>query len=424
MENHTMLSLQGVGKKFCRGLRRSLVYGTLDTAKTVLGICYDTTALRKEEFWALKNITIDLNKGTALGVIGSNGAGKSTLLRLISGILTPDCGRIAVRGRVGSLIALGAGFHPHLSGRENIVLNGAVMGMGKAEIDAHTDEIIYFADIGEFIDAPVSKYSSGMRVRLGFSIAIHSSPDILIIDEVLAVGDAQFMKKSFARLESLIKDKGVTAVVVSHNMGTIQRLCAKSLVLDKGEAKFLGDTDLAVSYYYESILGHGDDDDPGQRNKLIHHRDCGMDIHADDFTALDENGLPSNRLLSGRPATFVVHVQNKQADPVAMPTVSLLILNIHLTDLYALLQLPLSLVKRQGLIKDRVRVACRVPYLGIAPGRYKIVIKVGSQEEGVYDSAMAYDEIRVGWPPELMEQTFSSYSDFKCVMPTEWEFLE
>lgn len=171
------LLIENLGKKFCRNLKRNLFYGSLDVAKTLLGIRFDAARLRRDEFWALEDINLNVRRGESIGIIGANGAGKSTLLRLISGILSPDKGRITVRGRVGTLIALGAGFHPHFSGRENIFLNGAILGMTTRELEERYDEIVRFADIGEFIEAPVSAYSSGMRVRLGFAIAIHSSPD-------------------------------------------------------------------------------------------------------------------------------------------------------------------------------------------------------------------------------------------------------
>lgn len=419
-----MLILEAVSKKFCRGLRRSLLYGSADITKTFLGISYDTTKLRRQEFWALQGISIQLKKGEALGVIGGNGAGKSTLLRLISGILTPDQGRIAVRGRVGTLIALGAGFHPYLTGRENILLNGAILGMTQEEISSRSNEIIEFAGIGEFIDAPVSTYSSGMRVRLGFSIAINSFPDILIIDEVLSVGDVHFMKKSYEQMEHLIKDHGVTTVVVSHNMATIQRLCPKTLVLDKGKAVFLGETSAAISCYYETVLGKKHEDVTITDARIIHHKECSLDLELDDFNILGENGLPTDHLATGRPAEFVVQIKNKLSKPLQMTTVSILILNAELTDLYALLELPLHLALKKGLIDERVKVSCRLPYMGLAPGCYKIIVKIGNQKDGVYDSAIVAAELRITRPAETLEARVSLHDDFKCFMPSQWSFLD
>ncbi len=419
-----MLCLQTVGKKFCRGLRRSLLYGSADIAKTFLGIRYNTENLRPKEFWALQDISFKMKQCEALGVIGGNGAGKSTMLRLISGIFSPDKGRIAVRGRIGTLIALGAGFHPYLSGRENILLNGAVLGMSREEIAGRTDEIIDFAGIGEFIDAPVSTYSSGMRVRLGFSIAINSSPDILIIDEVLAVGDLDFMKKSYARMEKLIKNNGVTAVVVSHNMATIQRLCARTLVLEKGKSVFLGDTSAAISCYYERVLGKPPDEDAAPSSKLIHHKECSLDIKVEDFQIFGENGLPADHLTAGKPAEFIVQLQNKLPKPAAMPTINILILNVHLTDLYVLLELPISASKEKNLIDKRASVSCKLPYMGLAPGRYKIIVKIGDKKDGVYDSAIVARELKITWPKDASDERLSLHDDFKYVMQAQWRFLD
>jgi lipopolysaccharide transport system ATP-binding protein len=423
-DNNEMLNLQSVSKKFCRGLRRSLLYGSADIAKTFLGIRYNTAKLRPKEFWALQDISFQMKPGEALGVIGGNGAGKSTLLRLISGIFSPDKGRIAVRGRVGTLIALGAGFHPYLSGRENILLNGAVLGMSRDEIASRTDEIIDFAGIGEFIDAPVSTYSSGMRVRLGFSIAINSSPDILIIDEVLAVGDLDFMKKSYARMENLVKNDGVTAVVVSHNMATIQRLCARTLVLDKGKSVFLGDTSTAISCYYERVLGKPLDEDDTTNAKLIHHKECSLDIKVEDFQIMGENGLPADQLISGKPAEFVVEIKNKLPKAAAMPTINILILNVHLTDLYVLLELPISASKEKKIFDKRANISCKVPYLGLAPGLYKIIVKIGDKKDGVYDSVIVARELKVSWPKDASDARLSLHDDFKFVMPAQWKFLD
>jgi len=184
MDKETLVQVKNVSKKFCRDLKKSLLYGAQDIAGEFLGYYGRNAQLRPEEFWALKDISFDLKRGECLGIIGKNGSGKSTILKLINGLLKPDAGRVTVRGRVGALIELGAGFNPILTGRENIYINGAVLGLGKREIDKKLDQIIDFSELEEFIDMPVQSYSSGMKVRLGFSIAAQMDPDILIIDEV------------------------------------------------------------------------------------------------------------------------------------------------------------------------------------------------------------------------------------------------
>ena len=187
-----VLSVKGISKKFCRDLKRSLLYGVQDIASELTGTRDKTETLRQKEFWALNNVSFELRRGDALGLIGPNGSGKTTLLRIISGLIRPDTGSCEVKGRLAPLIALGAGFIPILTGRENVYTNMSILGLSKHEIDQRFQDVLDFADIGDAIDTPVQSYSSGMAARLGFASAIHTEPDILLIDEVLAVGDAKF----------------------------------------------------------------------------------------------------------------------------------------------------------------------------------------------------------------------------------------
>lgn len=203
---------------------------------------------RKEEIWALKDISLEIKKGEKLGVIGDNGSGKTTLLKIITGITAPTTGKVEVNGRVAALIGLEAGFHPELTGEENIYLNGMLLGMNKKEIQEKFTQIIDFSGLGKFIDAPFYTYSSGMRLRLGFSIAIHSNPDILLIDEVLAVGDQEFQKKSFLVIQEFFK-KGKTIVFISHYLKSVTKLCPKSALLEKGEIKIIGESKKIISLY-------------------------------------------------------------------------------------------------------------------------------------------------------------------------------
>ena len=208
---------------------------------------------KKEEFWALKNINFSVKKGEIVGIIGSNGAGKSTLLKILSQITPPTEGEITIRGRVGSLLEVGTGFHPELTGRENIFLNGAILGMTKKEIVKKFDAIVKFAGIEKFLDTPAKRYSSGMYVRLAFSVAAHMEPDILIVDEVLAVGDAEFQKKCLGKMEEVAKKDGRTIIFVSHNMGAIARLCNRTILLKNGEIAFSGKTDEVISTYLDKL---------------------------------------------------------------------------------------------------------------------------------------------------------------------------
>lgn len=247
-----VLRVQNLYKKFCRTLTHSMYYGVIDSVRSMLGVAYDTGRLRENEFWALEDVCFELHKGETLGILGANGSGKSTLLRLITGIYPPDSGRIAFNGRIGALIAVGAGFHPHMTGRENIYLNGTILGMTRREINEHLDVIIDFADIGDFLEAPVSTYSSGMRVRLGFAIAIHCEPDILLVDEILAVGDLGFQLKCFNKLGAL-RQSGVATVLVTHNLHHITTFCNKVLVLKQGEKKFFGNVEEGLELYKKTF---------------------------------------------------------------------------------------------------------------------------------------------------------------------------
>lgn len=254
MENEEILiNVENLSKKFTRSIKRSMFYGTIDMIKSMVGIKPKTEILRKGEFWSLKNINFHVKKGEGIGIIGQNGSGKSTLLRLINGIFPPDIGRISIKGRIGALIAVGAGFHPHMSGRENIYLNGTILGMSKEEIDSKLDQILQFADIGSFIDSPVSTYSSGMTVRLGFSIAVHSEPDILLADEILAVGDLPFALKCHRKIAEYRKNGG-TVILVSHSMTQIRNICERVIWIDKGEIREIGSTSEVCDHYENEIF--------------------------------------------------------------------------------------------------------------------------------------------------------------------------
>jgi lipopolysaccharide transport system ATP-binding protein len=211
----------------------------------------------KEEFYALKDISFEVSAGDRIGIIGRNGAGKSTLLKILSRITEPTTGRIHIRGRVASLLEVGTGFHPELTGRENIFLNGAILGMSRAEIKTKFDEIVDFAEIEKFLDTPVKRYSSGMYVRLAFAVAAHLEPEILVVDEVLAVGDAQFQKKCLGKMEDVSRNEGRTVLFVSHNMGVIAQLCNAGILLNKGVIEKIGAINSVIDKYI-SHNGGGD----------------------------------------------------------------------------------------------------------------------------------------------------------------------
>ncbi|MEB3188942.1 MAG: ABC transporter ATP-binding protein [Snowella sp.] len=246
-DEEVLISVQGVSKKFCRSLKRSLWYGLQDIGSELMGGA-SRQGLRPDEFWALRDISFELRRGECLGLIGRNGAGKTTLLRMLNGLIKPNQGQIKLHGRLGSMIALGAGFDPLLTGKENVYVNASVLGLTKAEIDEKYEEIVDFAELHDFMDAPVSSYSSGMYVRLGFAVASMIKPDILIIDEVLAVGDTDFRLKSSKRMKSLL-NSNCAVIVVSHNMTDIRNLATQAIWLDKGQVQKVGSPHEVISAY-------------------------------------------------------------------------------------------------------------------------------------------------------------------------------
>lgn len=249
--SETLIKVDNVSKKFCLDLKTSLWYGMKDMSSEIFGKKkMNNDVLRDKEFWAVKNISFEVKRGECLGLIGRNGAGKSTLLKMLNGLIKPDTGRIEMHGHVGALIELGAGFNPILTGRENIYNNASILGFRKEDIDEKLDEIIEFSELSEFIDSPLQYYSSGMRVRLGFSIAAQLNPDILLIDEVLAVGDMGFVLKCFNKMDELFPDTAI--IFVSHNMPQVSRISTDLIVMTKGESVYQSsDVSKGINHYYE-----------------------------------------------------------------------------------------------------------------------------------------------------------------------------
>jgi ABC-type polysaccharide/polyol phosphate transport system ATPase subunit len=227
-----------------------MAYGVEDIARNLVGLLSRADQLRDGEFWAVNDISFEVKRGETLGLIGPNGSGKSTLLKMLNGIFMPDRGRVEMRGRVGALIEVGAGFHPMLTGRENIYLNSSMLGMTKKEIDKKFDEIVDFADIGDFIDSPVKHYSTGMFVRLGFAVAIHTDPDILLIDEVLSVGDINYRMRCIDKIKEFQR-KGKAIIFVSHDMSTVKKICQNSIWMHDGQTMKIGESGQTVDMFLD-----------------------------------------------------------------------------------------------------------------------------------------------------------------------------
>lgn len=297
------ISVEGIGKMYrlAHEAQRSASFRELIT-NTALGPFRRLKALRgeatadTEEFWALKDVSFQVPKGQVVGIIGRNGAGKSTLLKVLSRIVEPTEGRAVMHGRVASLLEVGTGFHPELTGRENIYLNGSILGMRKREIDRKFDEIVAFAEVEKFLDTPVKRYSSGMYVRLAFAVAAHLDPEILIVDEVLAVGDAEFQKKCIGKMQDVAKGGDRTVLFVSHNMAAVTRLCTRGVCLKGGTVALDGTAEAAAAFY--AAAGRGRDPVLAQGKHKI------------ELTVQDAAGTPLQTWARGQTAHIIIrHVQ-------------------------------------------------------------------------------------------------------------------
>jgi lipopolysaccharide transport system ATP-binding protein len=300
MPQDILINVEHVSKKYCRSLKHSMLYGAYDAARDMFGLKDNNEQLRKTEFWALDDVSFDLKRGECLAIIGPNGAGKSTLLKMLNGILLPDKGKITVRGRVGALIELGAGFHPMLTGRENIYINGAILGVRNKTIARKFDEIVAFAELEDFIDSPVKFYSSGMYARLGFAVSAHLNPDVLLIDEVLAVGDVAFRLKCFNHVRSLVQN-GSAVIVVTHNQNDIARVCSRGIVLHHGRPLPADSLAQAVRQYHELLQT--------AIKKTRDQRHTPVRVAA--VRTLNSRGMASRQFRSGEHVVVDIHYESK-----------------------------------------------------------------------------------------------------------------
>lgn len=313
-----LLSVRNVKKRFCRNLKRSLWYGISDIAKDLTGRPQKDLKLRRDEFLAVDDVSFDVFPGESVALIGRNGAGKSTLLKMVNGLFLPDGGEIQVNGRMAALIELGAGFNPVLSGRENIYVNAAVLGMTRREVDRRLEAIVEFAELSSFIDMPLKNYSSGMRVRLGFAVASQLEPDILLIDEVLAVGDAAFRAKCYRRLSELM-EKGTAFVLVSHSHHTLLTVCQKGVAMDRGRMFASGPIRETLETYESRISAA-----QNETISLEAHRKAvnGMPCEIEDVFFRDERGRVVDSPSTGNKASFCVLARSpKPMDDVSLDVV-------------------------------------------------------------------------------------------------------
>jgi lipopolysaccharide transport system ATP-binding protein len=396
-----LVSVNNVSKKFCRRLRRSLWYGVKDLGSELIGRNNSHKDLRKDEFWAVQDVSFQLKRGETLGLIGPNGSGKTTLLRMINGLIKPDGGRIEVRGRVGALIALGAGFNPILTGRENIYVNASVLGIPKAEVNRKFDEIVDFSGIEEFIDAPVQSYSSGMAVRLGFAVAAHMNPDILLVDEVLAVGDMVFQAKCLSRI-SRLRGEGCTIILVSHNEEQIRRVCNRSILLNKGKTICLGDLNTCYANYHQ--LPHKEWIGEVQRagNQKVEIREV-------EF--LDDQRIQQVSFRVGQPMTLRVHLAPHE--PIDDPAIDIGF-NSNMGYVASSIHSKFS-GQSLGRLEGPCIVEIYLPSLYLAPGGYRISAIITAA-----DLLEIYDWRRNSWEITVEH---SSYVRGAIYMPAKWRVL-
>lgn len=381
-DGEVVLSVEGVSKKFCRDLKRSLLYGMQDIASDLTGIRKKSDRLRKNEFWALDNVSFQLKKGEALGLIGKNGSGKSTLLRIIAGLIKPDLGTVKVTGRVAPLIALGAGFNPILTGRENIYANMSILGLSTKEIDERLDDVLEFAEIGDAVNAPVQTYSSGMAARLGFACAIHTEPDILLIDEVLAVGDIRFRQKCFQKLGKMRKN-GTSFVLVSHNSQSFFTVCKSAIHISQGKILGKGSVETIIRQYEEELFNTNASPKKANSSKAYYQKDSNLKSSSNleilELYFENNHGKVIDSLLTGEDTYLKIRCNCHEK--VEKATVYLLIGQISGENEVTLSIDSIAQNKSIDLPPGDNEIYVKFCNLGLRPGRY--VMKAMMKEDSI-----------------------------------------
>jgi lipopolysaccharide transport system ATP-binding protein len=354
------ISVSGLSKRYTivhRGARPSTL-----AEKIIQKLRHPLQEIDRETFWALRDVNFDVHKGDVVGIIGRNGAGKSTLLKVLSQITEPTSGKIDIYGRVGSLLEVGTGFHPELTGRENVFLNGAILGMRRREIQRQFDAIVDFSGVEKFLDVPAKRYSSGMAIRLAFAVAAHLNPEILIVDEVLAVGDAEFQKKCLGKMKEVSRGEGRTVLFVSHNMAAVRQLCTHAVYLKEGQVVKEGAAEAVLDLYSAAR----------QKAQVVHTaNEHGMAFV--DLSMIDlETGVSTDRPVFNRDYVFVAHVR-------AQKPITHAALNLRIFDESGVKVSSLCSVE-EGItpfnMQGDVRVEFRVPRLGLYGGQYNITLEV------------------------------------------------
>jgi lipopolysaccharide transport system ATP-binding protein len=361
-------------------------------------------------YWALKDVSFEVQEGEVLGVIGRNGAGKSTLLKILSRITEPTSGRAVIRGRVSSLLEVGTGFHPELSGRENVYLNGTILGMTKREIDRKFDEIVDFSGVEKFLDTPIKRYSSGMKVRLAFAVAAHLEPEILIIDEVLAVGDAEFQKKCMGKMQDVAKG-GRTVLFVSHNMSAIDRLCSSALLLARGSVSLHSSVTAVVGAYNAENSG------PRESRYVATDADSQSEVALLSATLLSADNCPASTLRFGEPFSVAMKWQHDKS--VANLSYSIRVYNA--TDSLVCAVNTIGLEGQSISSSGQKDVLCRFEPSVLAPGAYRVAIGAYARPYGAVCDVGDCIKIDVVPTPFDRSRSFTAAGQPACAPPVRWE---
>ena len=373
-----IIKIENISKQYQLG-RRNAPYSTLretlaKAARAPRNFFSRDNSERKKSFWALRDVSFEVEPGEIVGIIGRNGAGKSTLLKILARVTEPTAGRIELYGHANSLLEVGTGFHPELTGRENIFVNGAILGMKNAEIKRLFDEIVAFAEVENFLDTVVKRYSSGMYMRLAFSVAAHLNPDILIIDEVLSVGDAQFQKKCLGKVQDVARS-GRTVLFVSHNMASVENLCSRGVVLEKGKVIYDGDKSDAISKYIESTSQNIGSDLSENKNRI-----GSGEIRIKAIEIKDTNGNPVVNVMSGQDVDICFRFETapdyRQRTNVNMG----FMIRTHL-DVPVFLQHNLLTDKQWGDLPPVGAFVCRLTKLPLPPSNYRFGFSVMCGDE-------------------------------------------
>lgn len=404
-----ILSVDSVSKKFCRDLKRSYIYGLKDICGELLGLRLESSDLRHGEFWALQNISLDLLRGESVGLVGLNGSGKTTLLRIISGLMKPDKGQAHVQGRIAALIALGAGFNPLLSGRENIFINMSILGLSKREILEAFDEVVDFAEIWDAIESPVRTYSSGMRARLGFSCAVHTNPSLLLIDEALAVGDAKFRTKCYQKLAE-IRELGTSFFMVSHSPNVILRTCDSAIYLREGKIVLSGPADLVMKEYDEDLKKFSTPKKPSSLTLSAANNDSGISITDIFFRNCDDQVIES--AVSGEPLKLCIKCHsNLDTAQIGMGV----LIREYKENGNTVLNLYTDKQNDQLSVSGHeVELQLCLPYCGLRPGIYTSKITVFRYPYFMYDMIESFEFEVISKRPMVQCEFFQ---------PHEWKAL-